>query len=148
MSVHLDCFGLLVGMKTYILLLNGSARIFRCEAPQRFSTPSLHRRINYSSQIQRAVFNRGRTLNLDYNPFDVLLRRFLCNVKTYIDDITEFRPEELQHFQEYLRKELDAVKKKRVQNRNRAIDKFGYTRLPVVYISGSEMKLSLEQVIF
>ena len=147
MPVHLDCFGLLVKMKTYILFLNGSARIFRCES-QRFSTRSLQRRINYSSQIRRAVFNRGRTLNLDYNPFDVLLRRFLCNVKTYIAGSTEFRPEELQHFQEFLRKEFDTVKEKLDQKRNRGIEKFGYTRLPVVHVSGSEIKLSLAQVIF
>ena len=96
--------------KELILLRNGYIRIFRCKT-RSFSTRKLLQ--NYTVQDRRGVnFCRNeQLLNLKYiTTFDVI-RRFLCNTKTNFDASNdESLPGAVKTFQEYLQRELDAMK--------------------------------------
>ena len=134
--------------KELILLRNGYIRIFRCKT-RSFSTRKLLQ--NYTVQDRRGVnFCRNeQLLNLKYiTTFDVI-RRFLCNTKTNFDASNdESLPGAVKTFQEYLQRELDAMKLRLEQVKKWAIEKDGYVRLRIEDIDGDKIKFVLDRVIF
>ena len=109
---------------------NRAARIFL----RKITSLSMRRlRPSYATaiQIQRGVF--GKVPHLNYNPmFD----------RPTIDANNA----EVGAFQEYLCHELEAVKFKLGQAKNKTIKKNGYMRLPIKEITGSQIKFTIIQV--
>ena len=128
-------------LKEFILLRNGHARILYCMARSLSTRTLFHFPPNCYTKIRRAAFQKVSPLNF------YVLQRFLCDDKRNFDPNSEILPEEIKAFQEHLRCEQDAVKLQFEQTKKRAIEKYGYMRVPAVYIIGNEIKLSLKRVI-
>ena len=128
-------------LKEFILFRNGHDRIFYCMARSLSTRTLFHFPPNCYEKIRRGAFRKVSPLNF------YVLRRFLCDDKRNFDPNSEILPEEVRVFQEHLRCELDAVKSRFEQTKKRAIEKYGYMRLPVTHINGNEIKLSLKRVI-
>ena len=132
--------------KELILLRNGYIRIFRCKTRSLSTRPP-----NYAVQIRRGVnfCCNEQLLNFNYKiTFDVI-RRFLCNTKTNFNvSKGELLPGAVKIFQEYLQRELDAMKLRLEQVKKWAIEKDGYVKLFIEDINGNQIKFVLNRVIF
>ena len=135
----------------FILLRYVQLQIFHCEA-RSLSIRSLELHPNCAIQFHReGIFSNGWAVKLNYKGNNIdIFRRFLCNTQTNIDAPNakaEPIPGEVQAFKKYLKDELDATKLKLDQTKNWAIEKYGYIKLRIEDISGSQIQFDLKKVI-
>ena len=138
-------------MRKFILRRYVQLRIFHCSA-RSISIRSHELNPNCAIHFHReGIFFNGCAAKLNYkgNNIDVF-RRFLCNTQTNIDAPNaeaEPIPGEVEAFKKYLKDELDATKLKLDQTKNWAIEKYGYIKLRIEDISGSQIQFDLKKVI-